>query len=62
MKELIDAGYIRRRQERIETRFGEAVYETCDPSSAFPSTAFPLSGKPTPKKNNVKKTEEKNER
>lgn len=60
MKELIDAGYIRRRQERIETRFGEAVYETCDPSSAFPSTAFPSSGKPTPKKNNVKKTKEKN--
>lgn len=56
VKELIDAGYIRRRQERIATRFGEAVYETCDPSSSFPSSTFPTSENPTPKKNNVKKT------
>lgn len=58
VKELMDAGYIRRSQERIATRFGEAVYETCDPSSAFPLSAFPSSGNPTPKKTSNKKTKE----
>jgi hypothetical protein len=60
VKELIAAGYIKRRQERVDTRFGEAVYETCDPSSAFPTTAFPTSENPTPKKNKEKKNIEKN--
>ena len=59
IRELETAGYLRRRQERIDTRFAEAIWETCDPSSAFPTTAFPSSGNPTPKKNNEKKTKEK---
>jgi hypothetical protein len=60
VKELINAGYIRRRQERVDTRFGEAVYETCDPSLGFPITGKPSSENPTPKKNIVKKNIEKN--
>lgn len=60
IRELEQAGYLRRRQERIDTRFAEAIWETCEPSSAFPITAFPSPENPTPKKNNEKKTKIKN--
>lgn len=60
IKELEEAGYLKRSQGRTEdNKFAEAIWETCDPMPNFPSSDFPTSGNPTPKKNNVKEEQPK---
>lgn len=48
VKELEATGYLERSQQRIDNKFGEAIWRTTDPSG-FPSSGFPSSGNPTPK-------------
>jgi hypothetical protein len=57
VKELEDAGYLTRRQERTENGvFSEAVWETTDPLSGLPLPDYPVTGNPTYKKTIEKKT------
>lgn len=60
INELEEAGYLIRRQDRdANNRFGEAIWETADPSSGFPSSGFPISDNPTPKKTINKEEQDK---
>lgn len=71
IRELEDAGYLKRSQSRTAgNQFAEAIWTTVDPKPVFPSSGFPSSGfpssaqpsseNPTLKNNNIKKTNIKN--
>ena len=59
--ELEKFGYLKRDQKN-DGRFGESVWETCDPVDLadFPTTEKPTTENPTPKNNNIKNIEIKN--
>ena len=57
VRELEDAGYLTRRQERSEIgKFSEAIWETTEPLTGFPYTGLPATGNRTLKNTNLKKT------
>lgn len=61
VRELEEAGYLIRRQDRSEGgEFSEAIWETSEPVTGLPVTGFPTTVNPTYKKTKEKKTINKN--